>query len=183
MTGAGRGPAKRICQGFVCLRPARKSAPVQESKSLLRGKLWRCRPARVAQVGCKPSFCSLTCLVKHGMCCPLQGKFLPKFCEGFSGPGAPATWAVAQKGVCVGTPLDRDSPLDRCDLFHLKKFSAGHKYKPCVTSSAAAIGFRSTCPRHPLSTTCGGCEATTKGRWPVGFVSRMQQSAGVVRVV
>ena len=111
-----------LCLSQTC---AQECAGARIQKSHLHGKLWRCRPARVAQVGCKPSFCSLTCLSKHGMCCPLQGKFLPKFCEGFSGPGAPATWAVAQKGVCVETPLDRDSPLDRCDFFHLKKFSAG----------------------------------------------------------
>ena len=68
-------------------------------------------------MGCKLSCFSLVFLSALGMCCPLRGKFLPKFCERGSAPNPPATWAMAQEGVCMETSFDRVSRLDGCDFF------------------------------------------------------------------
>ena len=57
---------------------------------------------------CGASFCSLECLLHHMDCgCDAPNLFLPSFGEGFCGPRAPLTWAVASTGTKVIKPFDK----------------------------------------------------------------------------
>lgn len=63
---------------------------------------------------CGAFFCSTTCLLQHTESyCPAPQLFLPCFGEGFCGPRAPLTWAVASSGTKVIKPFDKAySPED-----------------------------------------------------------------------
>ena len=57
---------------------------------------------------CGEAFCSSICLLHHlETSCNSPQLFLPSFGEGFCGPRAPLTWAVANTGIKVIRPFDK----------------------------------------------------------------------------
>lgn len=57
---------------------------------------------------CGETLCSTTCLLHHlNTSCISPQLFLPSFGEGFCGPRAPLTWAIANTGTKVIAPFDK----------------------------------------------------------------------------
>ena len=68
--------------------------------------------------GCSGLICSLPCLLAHERRCKAPALTLPRFGEGFCGPRAPLTWAMASQDIPIVKPFDK--AMDPDDDFFCK---------------------------------------------------------------
>jgi hypothetical protein len=79
--------------------------------------------------------CSSECLSQDCGGCPARSLLLPRFAEGFSGPRAPASWAVAVEGIATKPPLDRERSTF-ADFFTPKGFE---NFEPTLNGETVAF--------------------------------------------
>ena len=124
-------------------------------------------------MGCDYAFCGVTCLLKHRSSCQAPELSLPRFCEGFCGPRAPLTWAIACCGIPVEKPFDKafDSSEDffaehnNLERFDHELVAVEHWGPDCKLMSRA----RGKPIQLPSGKWIDGPQAVRSEEYPMGF--------------
>ena len=129
-------------------------------------------------MGCVGDICSLSCLLTHAKSCKATQLPLPKFGEGFCGPRAPLTWAMAVSDIAVIKPFDKAFD-DKEDFFSSnpeKRFNNEHlaveHWGPdCKLMSAA----RGRPIKLPSGNWVAGPQALRSEEFPLGLPSALKR--------